>query len=162
MKKMIYSAKYFLKNFIYKDGWQEYLSVAATFWGIYSSIWAVTKVISETTGVACFEVMFESKHLMIAFVIFLYVIVSHRLDKSYSVLVSNNDLKVGLQVKKIEKIEADSYVIPTNTYFRTSTESDYISLQSVQGAIQEKIFKGKISVLDQLIRNSLDSQGIEY
>ena len=59
-------------------------------------------------------------------------------------------------------INASSYVIPTNTFFRTVMEGEYISPQSVQGAFQLKYFNEKTDELDNLIAASLEQQGIVY
>ena len=76
--------------------------------------------------------------------------------------MENDDLQIVVKVSDLFCINASSYVIPTNTFFRTVMEGEYISPQSVQGAFQLKYFNEKMNELDSLIAASLEQQGIVY
>ena len=76
--------------------------------------------------------------------------------------MENDDLQIVVKVSDLFCINASSYVIPTNTFFRTVMEGEYISPQSVQGAFQLKYFNEKTDELDNLIAASLEQQGIVY
>ena len=70
-----------------------------------------------------------------------------------------NDFQIAVKINDLFAIKASSFVIPTNTYFRTITEGEYVSFQSVQGAFQLKYFRNRIEKLDQLIAANLKQQG---
>lgn len=76
-------------------------------------------------------------------------------------MVSNRDMQIAISVKDIfSNRAANSFVIPTNTFFRTKMDDEYISPKSVQGRFQLKYFKKNISDLDTMISVSLKKQGI--
>lgn len=81
---------------------------------------------------------------------------------SYKRTMENGDLQIVVKVADLFCIDASSYVIPTNTFFRTVMEGEYISAQSVQGAFYLKYFNERPKDLDDLIAASLEQQGIEY
>lgn len=75
--------------------------------------------------------------------------------------VSNYDMQIAISVKDIFSNRiANSYIIPTNTFFQTKMDDEYISPSSVQGRFQLKYFKKNIDELDGLISASLCRQGI--
>ena len=75
--------------------------------------------------------------------------------------VSNRDMQIAISVRDIFRNRtANSYIIPTNTFFRTKMDNEYISPNSVQGRFQLKYFKEKLYDLDKLISRSLCNQGI--
>lgn len=76
--------------------------------------------------------------------------------------VSNCDMQIAISVRDIFwNRTANSYIVPTNTYFRTKMDNEYISPNSVQGRFQLKYFKRNIHSLDKLIKASLSIQGIK-
>ena len=79
---------------------------------------------------------------------------------SYKSKVKDDDLQVEVEVNDLFSIKASSYVIPTNTYFRTIMEAEYVSPNSVQGAFQLKYFAKNMNELDKLIATSLEQQGV--
>ena len=81
---------------------------------------------------------------------------------SRRVKIEDDDLQIVVKVSDLFCINASSYVIPTNTFFRTVMEGEYISPQSVQGSFQIKYFRDKTDELDGLITSSLEQQGVEY
>lgn len=76
-------------------------------------------------------------------------------------ILENNDFQIEVKVNDLFALKGTSYVIPTNTYFRTIMEGEYISARSVQGAFQLKYFRKNIKKLDQLIAANLKNQGKE-
>lgn len=85
----------------------------------------------------------------------------NRKKVDYCKRVLNSDLQIAISVKDIfQNRIANSYVIPTNTFFRTKMDKEYVSPNSVQGRFQLKYFKGNIPNLDNLIHENLNSQGI--
>ena len=56
--------------------------------------------------------------------------------------VSNSDMQIAISVRDIFWNRcANSYIIPTNTLFRTIMDNEYISKGSVQGRFQLRYFK---------------------
>ena len=71
-------------------------------------------------------------------------------------------MQIAISVKDIfQNRTANSYIIPTNTFFRTQMDNEYISPNSVQGRFQLKYYNGKLHDLDVLISKSLNSQEIK-
>lgn len=76
--------------------------------------------------------------------------------------VSNSDMQIAISVRDIFWNRcANSYIIPTNTLFRTIMDNEYISKGSVQGRFQLRYFKKNIHGLDDLINVSLKRQEIK-
>ena len=76
--------------------------------------------------------------------------------------VSNSDMQIAISVRDIFWNRcANSYIIPTNTLFRTIMDNEYISKGSVQGRFQLRYFKKNIHGLDDLINESLKRQEIK-
>ncbi len=73
----------------------------------------------------------------------------------------DDDLIIAVKVRSLFSVSASSYVIPTNTYFRTIMDDEYISPKSVQGAFQNKYYKNSLDKLNAKIAESLADQGIE-
>lgn len=74
--------------------------------------------------------------------------------------LNGDDFQIAVKVDDLFAVKASSYVIPTNTFFRTEMMGEYISPQSVQGTFQLKYFKDNTSELDRLISISLKQQGV--
>lgn len=99
--------------------------------------------------------------ILIIFSVFLSFVIN-REKLNCSGILKNKDLRIDVKVSNLFSWynNANSYVIPTNTFFRTIMKDEYISAKSVQGAFQLKFFKNNINELDQLIEKSLRLQGI--
>ncbi len=149
--------------------------------GEKKSFWAIWKLISTTIGCVSsffsFAVLLEdfvsynklkiwtksNSVLVIIIGIFISLFIHRR--KTYSCIKdSNSDMSFDMNVTDIfSNSDASCFVIPTNTYFRTKLEGEYISPDSVQGRFQLKYFGNDIDgMLDKLISESLNSQGISY
>ena len=129
--------------------------------GCVSSIFTFTVLLKELVGYDIFE-NFCKDHWYILIVIGLATaLVIHHQKISCKGIIENDDLQIIVKVKDIFCIDACSYVIPTNTFFRTVMYGEYISPQSVQGAFQIRYFRNNVQELDQLIVKSLEQQGIK-
>ena len=73
-------------------------------------------------------------------------------------ICKNSDFQIEVKINDLFALKGSSFVIPTNTYFRTVMEGEYISPRSVQGAFQLKYFRKNIEILDQMIAASLKQQ----
>ena len=89
------------------------------------------------------------------------VIVANWPKRKYLFNIKNRDIKIKLKIGDLLKEKA-AIVVPTNSTFDTNTENDFISINSVQGQVQNKYFKNNITTLDYLIEKELeDKQYIE-
>lgn len=88
-------------------------------------------------------------------------VVHNREKTSYKGTIKDDDLQIELKINDLFSVNASSYVIPTNTFFRTVMEREYISPRSVQGAFQLKYFREDIAALDYKIAESLAEQKID-
>lgn len=129
--------------------------------GIVSSIYAFSSFLREVGITDKLELFVKSK---IWWIVILSTCISffiHREKLSYSCRVESSDLQIEICVRDIFFIRADSYVIPTNTFFCTKMDNDYISSKSVQGRFQNKYFKNKNQDLNNAIVKSLKEQGFK-
>lgn len=97
--------------------------------------------------------------LLVMFGIILAFIIN-REKLSYSGSRDNDDLIITVKISDLFCASATSYIIPTNSFFRTNMEDEYISPNSVQGAFQNKYFKNNLEALNKIIMNNLENQGI--
>jgi len=97
--------------------------------------------------------------LLVMFGIILAFIIN-REKLSYSGSRDNDDLIITVKTSDLFYTSATSYVIPTNSFFRTNMEEEYISPNSVQGAFQNKYFKNNLEALNKIIKNNLEEQGV--
>lgn len=82
------------------------------------------------------------------------IVIKNRPKKEYPFLIKNKDIKLKLVVGDLLKQKA-SLIVPTNSTFDTKMENDFISLNSVQGQIQNKYFKNNLKTLDILLEEGL-------
>ena len=129
--------------------------------GYISSIFAFAVLLKDLAGFDKAEILCKSYWLGLV-VIGIAASSIHNHEKiSYKGTMEDDDLQIEVKVNDLFSIKASSYVIPTNTFFRTVMEGEYVSPESVQGAFQLKYFKNNIDELDNLIAESLAQQGIE-
>lgn len=147
--------------FIEKDSLMAIWKIFYTSIGYISSIFAFSVLLKELTGNDMLESMCKSKWILL---VLLGIVVSllHNHEKViYKRTMKDTDLQIEVRVSDLFSVNASSYVIPTNTFFRTVMEGDYVSPESVQGAFQLKFFKDNFDELDRLIAKSLEQQGIK-
>ncbi len=89
-------------------------------------------------------------------------VVKNKEQTSFEGALENDDFRVNVRVSNLFSVGASSFVIPTNTFFRTKMDGEYISPDSVQGDFQLKYFKNRFDELDRLIEASLQEQNIAY
>lgn len=85
------------------------------------------------------------------------IVIKNRPKKEYPFLIKNKDIKLKLVVGDLLKQKA-SLIVPTNSTFDTKMEDDFISLNSVQGQIQNKYFKNNLKTLDILLEEGLKNR----
>lgn len=109
-----------------------------------------------------FDVTISTKlYVIILIVGIIVVIVVNWPKREYLFNIKNRDIKIKLKIGDLLKEKA-AIVVPTNSTFDTNTENDFISINSVQGQVQNKYFKNNITTLDYLIEKELeDKQYIE-
>ena len=129
--------------------------------GFVSSIYAFSVLLKEVEITDVVEAWVRAHIYIVILVSAIAAIVCRRERLRRSYKVSGSDLQIAFCVNDLFNITADSYVIPTNTFFRTKMEGEYISSKSVQGRFQEKFFKNNHEELDKLISESLKNQKIE-
>lgn len=128
--------------------------------GYVSSFFASTVLLKDLTGCVKLE-MWTKDHWQIIVIAGLVISCIHNRKKiNCCKKVSNCDMQIAISVKDIfSNRAANSFVIPTNTFFRTKLNGEYISPNSVQGRFQLKYFKKNANDLDRLINESLNKQG---
>lgn len=84
----------------------------------------------------------------------LLIIFKNRITKVHIFYIKGKDIRIKLVMGNILEQNA-SIIVPTNSTFDTKMENDFISVNSVQGQIQELYFKNNLSTLDTLIDNAL-------
>lgn len=124
------------------------------------SIYGFVAFISNLTGFNQAEICLKEYWYLLVVVGSIASLIHKHEKTSCKRKLNNADLQVEVKVSDLFSEEASSYVIPTNTFFRTVMEGEYISPQSVQGAFQLKYFKNNSKVLDTLIAESLKQQGL--
>lgn len=129
--------------------------------GYISFFFSSAALLNDLTGCDKLEIL-EKEHWLVVIIVGIFVSCAHSRKKiNCCKKVSNGDMQIAISVKDIfGNRDATSYIIPTNTFFRTKMDGDYISPNSVQGRFQLKYFKGNIPNLDNLIHENLNSQGI--
>lgn len=133
--------------------------------GLISSCYAFADLINEMCGFNILKSKIKAHYVIFILIFIVISIFINRKKITYCKKVSNSDMTILISVKDIfDNNEANnSFIIPTNTFFRTKLEREYISLNSVQGRFQQKYFKNDTDgILDKLIFDSLKSQNIPY
>ena len=123
--------------------------------GYISSLYAFSVLIKDLVGFDKVEIWLKG-HLIILVAVGVIASLIHNHGKtSCRGTIEDDDLQIVATVKDLFGINASSYVIPTNTFFRTIMDGEYISSQSVQGAFQLRYFRNKLDKLEEAIENSL-------
>ena len=129
--------------------------------GYVSSFYAATVLLKNLSGYDNFEMWTKAHWLVIVILGLLVSCIHNRKKINFCKKVSGCDMQVAISVKDIfANREANSFIIPTNTFFRTRMQDEYISPRSVQGRFQLKYFKDNFENLDMLIEESLKKQNI--
>lgn len=128
--------------------------------GYISSIYTLSVILNELTNCDIILVFFKECVWMLCVLGVAASFIHNRERTTCKYTVGEDDLQVVTTVSDLLCAKADSYVIPTNTYFRTILENEYISPQSVQGAFQYEYFKNDSELLDEMIAESLRAQGL--
>lgn len=130
--------------------------------GYVSSFFALSVLLKDLTGFDKLEFWIKGNWKIVVIVGIFISCFHNRKKINCCKKVSNRDMQVAISVRDIfQNRTANSYIIPTNTFFRTKMDNEYISPNSVQGRFQLKYFNGKLHDLDGLISKSLNSQEIK-
>lgn len=129
--------------------------------GYISSVFAFSVLLKDLVGFDKAEIFCKNCWIILVLMGITASFVKNHEKVSYKGMVKDDDLQIEVKVNDLFSIKVSSYVIPTNTYFRTVMEGEYISPDSVQGAFQLKYFKKNRIELDKLIAVNLEQQGIE-
>lgn len=129
--------------------------------GYISSIFAFAVLLKDLAGFDKAEILCKNYWLGLVLIGIAASFIHNHEKISCKGTMEDDDLQIEVKVNDLFSIKASSYVIPTNTFFRTVMEGEYISPESVQGAFQLRYFKNNIDKLDNLIAESLIQQGIE-
>ena len=136
--------------------------LAYTAIGYVSSFFAVAVLLKNLTRCDILERFVKGNWKTVLIASLLISCLHNRKKVNCCKKVANRDMQIAISVRDIfQNRTANSYVIPTNTFFRTQMDNEYISPNSVQGRFQLKYFNGKLHDLDVLISKSLDSQEIK-
>ena len=130
--------------------------------GYVSFFFSSTVLLKEIAGYDALEIWIKS-YWQIVVLAALFISCFHNRKKiNCCEKVSNCDMQISISVKDIfSNRTANSYVIPTNTFFRTKMDGEYISPDSVQGKFQLKFFKGNLCEMDMLISEGIKQQGLQ-
>lgn len=129
--------------------------------GYVSSFFSFAILLKDLAGWNKLEMLTKNHWQMIIVVGFITSCIHNRTKINSCKKVSNRDMQIAISIKDIFcNKSANSFVIPTNTFFRTEMDKEYISPRSVQGRFQLKYFKKNIDNLDTMISASLRTQGI--
>lgn len=130
--------------------------------GYVSSFFTFSVFLKDLIGFANLEEWIKAHWLMVVVTGLVISCLCNRKKLNCCKKVSNSDMQIEVSVGDIfSNWTANSYIIPTNTFFRTRMDGEYISPSSVQGRFQLKYFKGNVHSLDSLIGASLNKQGIK-
>lgn len=129
--------------------------------GYISSVFTFAVLIKDMMSIDAFELLCKKFWWALILIGFLASLVHNHEKTVYKRTMRDNDLQIEVKVADLFSSNALSYVIPTNTYFRTIMKDDYISSESVQGAFQLKYFKDNFQELDRMIFASLSQQKIK-
>ena len=139
--------EYFVKNIwpVLKKGTIEFFA----FIGILCSVDELIKLFYQPRDEI--EKIIVSIVFLVGFII---IVIKNIPPKEYIFFIKNKDVRIKLVIGDLLKQDA-SIIVPTNSTFDTKMENDFISLNSVQGQIQNKYFKNNIETLDTLIQKAL-------
>lgn len=104
--------------------------------GYISSIFSFSVVLYELFGYSYFKIELQKNWFWFILFGLTLSFIKNREKLSFSKSMQD-DLKISVVVKSLFNVKANSYVIPTNSYFRTIMEEEYVSPNSVQGTFQK-------------------------
>ncbi len=128
--------------------------------GCTSSVFAFAVLLNDLTNYNKLKGLLQNHWLLLIFFGIVVAFIINREKLNYSSSRDNDDLIISVNINDLFFVSANSYVIPTNSFFRTIMKEEYISPQSVQGAFQNKYFKNNLEALDKKIADNLAEQGI--
>lgn len=142
--------------------------LVVTAFGCSSSIYAVAKLASELAGIDVLKSLLEAHWTIVVFAGVVMSLIKNREQTNHNVAVKGEGYEMQLSVRDMLSTPMrdlfsslpTSFVVPTNTFFRTKMEGEYISAKSVQGQFQRRYFKNNLAQLDGLIADDLVSQGL--
>lgn len=130
--------------------------------GCISSLFSLAVLLKDLMGCDKLEIWVKENWIIAIIASLIISCLHNRKKMTFYKNASNVDMRIEIRVRDIfwNRV-ATSYVIPTNTFFRTEMRDEYISPNSVQGRFQLKYFKEDLPSLDSQICENLISQGIE-
>ena len=129
--------------------------------GYISSIFSIAVLMNDLAGIDIFETWIKLNWIKFVIYCLFFSCIINRQKLKYCKKVSNCDMQVEISIKDIfSNWSANSFIIPTNTFFRTKMDDEYVSPRSVQGRFQLKYFNKKTEYLNKLISENLRKQGI--
>lgn len=131
--------------------------------GYAASIFSFSVLLNDLANFDKLEIYWKN-HWWFLFVLGFICSLFHNHEKiSCKGIQRDNDQQIEVKINNLFSIKASSYVIPTNSFFRTIMDDEYVSPRSVQGAFQLKYFRKdkNFNTLDQKIAESLNKQGLE-
>lgn len=142
-----------------KNTFKGLLKLITTAIGYISSIYTCSVLTKDLLGINQLEQLYKNFWWILIIIGVIASLIHNHEKISCRGIYKNNDFQIEVKVDDLFALKGSSFVIPTNTYFRTIMEREYISPRSVQGAFQLKYFRKNIEKLDQLIATSLKQQG---
>ena len=129
--------------------------------GYASSLFTFAVLLNDLIGFNKVEMLCKRYWFVLIIIAIIASVIYNHEKISFKRTMEDSDLQIVVKVTDLFAAKASSYVIPTNTFFRTVMDGEYISTESVQGTFQLKYFKNNTAELDTLIAKSLLQQGIE-
>ena len=104
--------------------------------GYISSFFTSAVLLKDLTGFDKLELLIKGNWEIVVIVGLFISCLHNRKKVNCCKKVSNRDMQIAISVRDIfQNRTANSYIIPTNTFFRTKMDNEYISPNSVQGEI---------------------------
>lgn len=134
--------------------------IAKTWVGMVSSLYAFAVLLNNLVGISAAKGLCEKWWVALVVLGALCALWANR-EKTFFVATAKvAGLQIQAKVGDLFACDAQSVVIPTNTFFRTRMKGEYISPRSVQGAFQSRIYTRPTEDLDKAIADSLRKQGL--
>lgn len=127
--------------------------------GCTSSVFTFSVLLDDLANYDKLKTVFQNHWVLLIVLGIILAFIINREKLSCSGSRDNDDLIITVKISNLFYASATSYVIPTNSFFRTNMEEEYISPNSVQGAFQNKYFKNNLEALNKKIMNNLAEQG---
>lgn len=129
--------------------------------GYVSSIFGFSQLLNKLMGFDLLENLCKQHWFVLVLIGILLSLIHNHEKITYKWKRKSDGQLIELTVNDLFCVSASSYVIPTNSYFHTKMEGDYISPRSVQGAFQEKYFKAeKNKELNKMITSNLKNRNV--